>query len=146
MGLVFTFAYPKFLNLAPGSDRMSQNPPYIYSFALMHLVMVFIVGLFIFPRFFNFLIPETRREDGKWREVMPQVTVGGGPELVDERVENATGGLGGVEGQGVGGGVVGSGSSRDGEIQESKGLNSQRVQEPSDEFVSEPKGAYVDRS
>ncbi|KAI6365561.1 hypothetical protein MCOR25_005337 [Pyricularia grisea] len=146
VGLVFTFAYPKFLNLAPGSDRMSQNPPYIYSFALMHLVMVFIVGLFIFPRFFNFLIPETRREDGKWREVMPQVTVGGGPELVDERVENATGGLGGVEGQGVGGGVVGSGSSRDGEIQESKGLNSQRVQEPSDEFVSEPKGAYVDRS
>lgn len=144
--MVFTFAYPKFLNMDPSGDMMRNNPPYLYSFILMHIVVLFIVGLFIFPRFFNFLIPETRREDGKWREVMPQVTVGGGPELVEEGIENATGGLGGA-GQGVrGGGVVGSGSSRDGEIQESKGLNSQRVQEPSDEYVSEPKGAYVDRS
>jgi solute carrier family 6 GABA transporter-like protein 1 len=75
VGLVFTFAYPKFLN---PETRYFEDPAFIYSFALMHIVMIFIVGAFIFPRFFNFLIPEVRRGEGRY-EVMPQHTIGEAP-------------------------------------------------------------------
>lgn len=70
VGLVFTFAYPKFRDA-----EWYHDPPYFYSFVLMHVVMIFIVGLFIFPRFFNFLIPATRRDEGTY-EVQPQVSIG----------------------------------------------------------------------
>lgn len=70
VGLVFTFAYPKFIN-----NKWSQDPPYFYAFVIMHMVMIFIVGLFIFPQFFNCLVPATRVHEGKY-EVEPQVTIG----------------------------------------------------------------------
>ncbi len=68
--MVWTFAYPKFLN-----NNMYNDPPFMYSFILMHMTVLFIVVLFMFPRWFNFLIPETRRDDGKY-EVMPQEPLG----------------------------------------------------------------------
>jgi solute carrier family 6 GABA transporter-like protein 1 len=71
IGIVFSFAYPKFI------DNYSNNPPYIYGFALMHVVMILIFGLAIAPRFANCLIPAHRvaRGDGKY-EVQPQITIG----------------------------------------------------------------------
>jgi solute carrier family 6 GABA transporter-like protein 1 len=71
VALVFSFAYPKFLN------NHADDPPFIYSFVLMHMVIIFIVGAFIVPRFLNILIPAHRveRGDGKY-DVAPQVTVG----------------------------------------------------------------------
>lgn len=132
VGLVFTFAYPKFLNT---TDRMFENPPYLYSFILMHLVVIFIIVLFIFPRFFNFLIPETRREDGKWREPMPQVTVGAGPASVQANERMEVGRTGSTE--------VASDSVQEAEV-ESKQVRDARVQEPSEEYGVESKGAYVE--
>ncbi|KAK7211866.1 hypothetical protein V2G26_019044 [Clonostachys chloroleuca] len=71
IGIVFSFAYPKFIN------NHANDPPFIYSFALMHIVMVFVVGLAIFPRFANTLIPAHRiqRGDGKYA-VQPRVIIG----------------------------------------------------------------------
>lgn len=71
VGLVFSFAYPKF------RKNFEKDPPYIYSFAMMHVVMIAIVGMFLFPRFFNVIIPAERvsRGDGKY-DVAPQVTIG----------------------------------------------------------------------
>jgi solute carrier family 6 GABA transporter-like protein 1 len=74
VALVFSFAYPKFLN------GHADDPPFIYSFVLMHMVVIFIVGAFIAPRFLNILIPGHRveRGDGKY-DVAPQITVGETP-------------------------------------------------------------------
>lgn len=58
----------------------------IYSFALMHAVMIFIIGCFVFPRFFNFLIPEVRRGQGKY-DVAPQVVIGETPVIGDTGIE-----------------------------------------------------------
>ncbi|KAH7347349.1 creatine transporter [Plectosphaerella cucumerina] len=85
VGLVFTFAYPKFLD--PSEDtRRFEDPTMIYSFALMHAVMIFIIGCFVFPRFFNFLIPEVRRGQGKY-DVAPQVVIGETPVIGDTGIE-----------------------------------------------------------
>lgn len=54
---------------------MYNDPPFLYSFALMHISVLLIVTLFMFPRWFNFLIPEARRDDGKY-EIMPQQPLG----------------------------------------------------------------------
>lgn len=77
VALVFSFAYPKFLN------KHRNDPPYVYSFVLMHMVIVFIVGCFIVPRFFNILIPAHRlkRGDGIY-DVAPQMTLDNAP-IVD---------------------------------------------------------------
>jgi solute carrier family 6 GABA transporter-like protein 1 len=85
VGLVFSFAYPKFLNTS------AKNPPYVYSFTIMHFVMIFIVGLFIFPRFGNALIPAHRvqRGDGKYA-VQPQITVGETVVLSDAGLEGGS--------------------------------------------------------
>jgi solute carrier family 6 (neurotransmitter transporter, GABA) member 1 len=82
VALVFSFAYPKFLN------TVSDNPPYIYSFVLMHMVVVFIVGAFVVPRFLNILIPSHRLErgDGKFA-IAPQVTMGQAPIMDDGGLE-----------------------------------------------------------
>ncbi|KAH6680071.1 creatine transporter [Plectosphaerella plurivora] len=85
VGLVFTFAYPKFLDPDPTARRF-EDPTMIYSFALMHAVMLFIIGCFIFPRFFNFLIPQVRRGEGKY-DVMPQVIIGETPVIGDTSLE-----------------------------------------------------------
>lgn len=85
VGLVFTFAYPKFLDPSEGARRF-EDPAMIYAFALMHVVMIFIIGCFVFPRFFNFLIPEVRRGDGKF-DVMPQVVIGETPVIGDTGIE-----------------------------------------------------------
>ncbi|ENH64753.1 Sodium- and chloride-dependent GABA transporter 2 [Fusarium oxysporum f. sp. cubense race 1] len=77
VALVFSFAYPKFLN------NYSDDPPFIYSFVLMHMVVIFIIGAFLAPRFLNILIPSHRLErgDGKY-DVAPQMTVDNRP-IVD---------------------------------------------------------------
>ncbi|RSL68876.1 hypothetical protein CEP53_002422 [Fusarium sp. AF-6] len=82
VALVFSFAYPKFLN------GHADDPPFIYSFVLMHFVVIFIVGAFIVPRFLNILIPAHRvaRGDGKY-SVAPQVTVGETPVINDGGLE-----------------------------------------------------------
>ncbi|KAM0438643.1 hypothetical protein ACHAPT_001396 [Fusarium lateritium] len=82
IALVFSFAYPKFLN------GHADDPPFIYSFVLMHMVVIFIVGAFIVPRFLNILIPSHRLErgDGKY-EVAPQTTMGEPPVLNDGGLE-----------------------------------------------------------
>ncbi|RSL45372.1 hypothetical protein CEP54_014296 [Fusarium duplospermum] len=82
VALVFSFAYPKFLN------NHADDPPFIYSFVLMHFVVIFIVGAFIVPRFLNILIPAHRvaRGDGKY-EVAPQITVGQTPVINDGGLE-----------------------------------------------------------
>lgn len=72
VGMVYTFVYPKFMD--PENGFMT-NPIYIYGFALMHLPLVFIISNAMFPKFFNFLIPAIRREDGKY-DVEPMVTIG----------------------------------------------------------------------
>ncbi|CRK14606.1 hypothetical protein BN1723_016867 [Verticillium longisporum] len=72
VGLVFSFAYTKFRD-----ERHAQDPAYLYSFILFHMVMIFIVGLFIFPRFFNCLVPARRLEAGEGKyDVAPQVIIG----------------------------------------------------------------------
>ncbi|RBQ95861.1 hypothetical protein VDGD_03500 [Verticillium dahliae] len=72
VGLVFSFAYSKFRD-----EKFAQDPAYLYSFILFHMVMVFIVGLFIFPRFFNCLVPARRLEAGEGKyAVAPQVFIG----------------------------------------------------------------------
>ena len=71
VGLVFTFAYPKFVK-----NKHSQDPPYFYAFVIMHCVMIAIVVLFVFPRWGNFLVPATRVPQGRHDEVQPQVTIG----------------------------------------------------------------------
>ncbi|RBR25401.1 uncharacterized protein FIESC28_01838 [Fusarium coffeatum] len=77
VALVFSFAYPKFLN------NHANDPPYVYSFVIMHFVILFIVGAFVVPRFFNFIIPGERLErgDGKY-DVAPQMTLDNAP-IVD---------------------------------------------------------------
>ncbi|KAM5347507.1 hypothetical protein ACJ41O_010512 [Fusarium nematophilum] len=82
VALVFSFAYPKFLS------GHADDPPFIYSFVLMHMVVIFIVGAFIVPRFLNILIPSHRieRGDGKY-EVAPQITMGEAPVLHDGGLE-----------------------------------------------------------
>ncbi|KAG9508151.1 hypothetical protein J7337_001714 [Fusarium musae] len=77
VALVFSFAYPKFLN------NYSDDPPFIYSFVLMHMVVIFIIGAFLAPRFLNVLIPSHRldRGDGKY-DVAPQMTIDNRP-IVD---------------------------------------------------------------
>ncbi|KAK2683882.1 Sodium:neurotransmitter symporter [Fusarium oxysporum f. sp. vasinfectum] len=77
VALVFSFAYPKFLN------NYSDDPPFIYSFVLMHMVVIFIIGAFLAPRFLNILIPSHRLErgDGKY-DVAPQMTIDNRP-IVD---------------------------------------------------------------
>ncbi|KAF5595974.1 sodium-dependent serotonin transporter [Fusarium pseudocircinatum] len=77
VALVFSFAYPKFLN------NYSDDPPFIYSFVLMHMVVIFIIGAFLAPRFLNILIPSHRldRGDGKY-DVAPQMTIDNRP-IVD---------------------------------------------------------------
>lgn len=79
VGLVFTFAYPKFLSRAE-DQFLFEQPPFLYSFILMHIVIVFILGFFVAPSFANFLIPAVRRGDGKF-DVMPQVTIGETPVI-----------------------------------------------------------------
>lgn len=86
VGLVFTFAYPKFLDEDP-ETRYFENPAYIYGFSIMHLVIIFVVALFVFPRFFNFLIPEIRRGQGRY-DVEPQVTIGQTPVISEMSLEN----------------------------------------------------------
>ena len=71
VGMVYTFVYPKFQN----DGGYMDDPIYIYGFAVMHMPLVFIIGGFIFPKFFNFLIPELRKGEGKY-DVQPQVTIG----------------------------------------------------------------------
>ncbi|KAM0322003.1 hypothetical protein ACHAQA_009745 [Verticillium albo-atrum] len=72
VGLVFSFAYTKFER-----EKFAQDPAYLYSFILFHSVMVFIVGLFIFPRFFNCLVPARRIAAGEGKyDVQPQITIG----------------------------------------------------------------------
>jgi solute carrier family 6 GABA transporter-like protein 1 len=85
VALVFSFAYPKFL-AGPNKD-----PPFIYSFVLMHMVIIFIVGAFVVPRFLNVLIPAHRveRGDGKYA-VQPQVTVGETMVLNDGGMEGGS--------------------------------------------------------
>ena len=87
VALVFSFAYPKFL------VKHSDDPPFIYSFVLMHMVVIFIVGAFIAPRFLDIIVPSHRveRGDGKY-DVAPQVTIGNAPILNDGGLE------GGLEG------------------------------------------------
>lgn len=68
------------------TERLFEDPSYVYGFALMHVVMIFIVGLFMFPRFANFLIPEVRRGEGKY-DVMPQYTIGETPVISDTGLE-----------------------------------------------------------
>ncbi|KAL6918987.1 hypothetical protein ACHAPO_009263 [Fusarium lateritium] len=82
VALVFSFAYPKFLN------SYRNNPPYIYSFVLMHMVVLFIVGAFVVPRFFNILIPAHRLErgDGKY-DVAPQMTIDNAPIVNNGGIE-----------------------------------------------------------
>jgi solute carrier family 6 GABA transporter-like protein 1 len=81
VGLVFTFAYPKFIE-----NNWDKDPPYLYSFILFHIVMIFIVGLFIFPKFFNMLVPAHRRDEGKY-DVQPQYTIGETPVIVSGGIE-----------------------------------------------------------
>ncbi|KAF5251245.1 hypothetical protein FANTH_3680 [Fusarium anthophilum] len=83
VAMVFSFAYPKFLN------NYADDPPFIYSFVLMHMVVIFIIGAFLAPRFLNVLIPSHRLErgDGKY-DVAPQMTIDNRP-IVDN---------GGIEG------------------------------------------------
>lgn len=54
----------------------------------MHLVVVFIVGAFLAPKFLNVLVPSQRiaRGDGKY-DVAPQVTIGEAPTLNDGGLE-----------------------------------------------------------
>jgi solute carrier family 6 GABA transporter-like protein 1 len=88
VGLVLSFAYPKFKD-----NFMYNNPPYLYSFVLMHIVIIFITVFFVFPSWGNFLIPEPRRVDGKFG-VNPQGEIGeiaatGAPRPVDvEGIDN----------------------------------------------------------
>jgi solute carrier family 6 GABA transporter-like protein 1 len=89
VALVFSFAYPKFLN------NHRNDPPFIYSFVLMHVVVILIVGAFVVPRFLNILVPAHRieRGDGKY-DVAPQMTLNLSP-TVDNGLE------GGLEGRRV---------------------------------------------
>ncbi|KAM0296164.1 hypothetical protein HYE67_008144 [Fusarium culmorum] len=82
VALVFSFAYPKFLN------KHRNDPPYVYSFVLMHMVVIFIVGAFVVPRFFNILIPAHRLErgDGKY-DVAPQMTIDNAPVVNNGGIE-----------------------------------------------------------
>jgi len=91
--LVWTFAYPKFID-----NNHYNDPPFLYSFIIMHAVIFFIVGFFVFPRWLNFLIPETRRGDGKF-SVMPQVVIGETPIVSrndEEGFEDRSSASGGV--------------------------------------------------
>ncbi|KAF4455572.1 hypothetical protein F53441_2096 [Fusarium austroafricanum] len=85
VALVFSFAYPKFLN------GKADDPPFIYSFVLMHMVVIFIIGAFLAPRFLNVLIPHHRieRGDGKY-EVAPQMTLDNAP-VVNNGLEGGQG-------------------------------------------------------
>ncbi|KAF5672786.1 sodium-dependent serotonin transporter [Fusarium heterosporum] len=91
VALVFSFAYPKFLN------NHRNDPPFIYSFVLMHVVVIFIVGAFTVPRFLNIIVPAHRieRGDGKY-DVAPQMTLNNAP-AVDDGLE------GGLEGRRIDG-------------------------------------------
>lgn len=86
VALVFSFAYPKFLN------NYSDDPPFIYSFVLMHMVVIFIIGAFLAPRFLNILIPSHRLErgDGKY-DVAPQMTVDNRPIIDNGGLEGGHG-------------------------------------------------------
>ena len=69
VSLVLSFAYPKFYN-----NNFNRDPPYLYSFILMHMVLLFIFGCFMFPPFLEFLIPVTRRGEGRY-DVMPRIVI-----------------------------------------------------------------------
>ncbi|KAF5659153.1 sodium-dependent serotonin transporter [Fusarium circinatum] len=99
VALVFSFAYPKFLN------NYSDDPPFIYSFVLMHVVVIFIIGAFLAPRFLNILIPSHRLErgDGKY-DIAPQMTIDNAPVLDN----------GGLEGGPMDADVPHNGGSADG--------------------------------
>ncbi|KAF4990793.1 hypothetical protein FDECE_14235 [Fusarium decemcellulare] len=125
VALVFSFAYPKFLN------GHADDPPFIYSFVLMHMVVIFIVGAFIVPRFLNILIPSHRieRGDGKY-EVAPQITIGEPTVLND----------GGLEGGNVlGGDIVDQNSADRSSADAGKGVVRNDVTRP------EPEPAFVER-
>ena len=59
---------------------------YLYSFILMHMVLLFIFSCFMFPPFLNFLIPEKRRGEGKY-PVMPRIVIGETPVVHNSGME-----------------------------------------------------------
>jgi solute carrier family 6 GABA transporter-like protein 1 len=73
VSLVLSFAYPKMY-----AGNYHRDPPYLYSFILMHMVLLFISSCFIMPKFLDFLVPVTRRGEGKY-DVMPRVVIGETP-------------------------------------------------------------------
>jgi hypothetical protein len=52
----------------------------------MHMVLLFIFGCFMFPPFLEFLIPVTRRSEGRY-DVMPRIVIGETPVIHQSGVE-----------------------------------------------------------
>lgn len=85
VSLVLSFAYPKMY-----SKNYQRDPPYLYSFILMHMVLLYISLCFMAPRFLDFLIPVTRRNEGRY-DVMPRVVIGETPIVNLRGVEHEYG-------------------------------------------------------
>lgn len=66
LAIVFSFAYPSFI-------AVRNDPLHIFAFTCAHIVVVFVLVVFIVPRMLNPLIPKTRREEGD-RAYAPQVS------------------------------------------------------------------------
>jgi hypothetical protein len=57
LAIIFSFAYPEFRTL-------TSDPMMIAGFILSHIGMVIIIAGYIFPRYYDSLIPPERRAEG----------------------------------------------------------------------------------